>query len=262
MGGTVKKIVKPATTAIGGSLGGIGGAIIGRNAGKELTRGGKRGGGRRSSRSRQMSPAQMRKFTDEQRKVRDRDFSAGLKRGRSLFKSGSLGRVDDARSQEVSDIIDQRRALQQQGIDPRQIEADNFARARTEQAQQRQLLGSQGRLGLQGGAGALALQNLQRQQAENEAQQNLQRTLQNEQLREARLGGLESSIGQAREDELRRQQFNLNQIGRERAGQLSTALGEQQFGAADRGAFQQTQIGQAMADATRAQAAMGGRQKK
>jgi hypothetical protein len=63
------------------------------------------------------------------------------------------------------------------------------------------------------------------------------------------LGQFETSVNQAREDELARQQFNLGQQGKEKYGQLSTELGFASLGVADRGALMQKRIGEAQASA-------------
>ena len=192
--------------------------------------------------------ARTAEIAKQARAFRQADLAQGRKRGEELFGEGSLGRVEAERQQEISDLIERRRA-EAQGFSPEEQEAfrsQNISAIQRAQAgEQRGLRGRQAQLGITGPLAAA--QESQIGQAAQRAQVEAERDLflRNIEARRVGLGGLEQSITGARADELSRQQFNIGQGQREKFGQIGTELGFAGLGVAERQGAAQQAIGQA-----------------
>lgn len=195
---------------------------------------------------RTLSPRQIRK-------ERNTDFAAGLKRGEQFFSEGALGRLNEARSNDLQSIIDQRREQANQGFGAQAFQAAREARlrgmGRSEQAAQRNLSSTLARVGVAGPlAGAQATELMRAQQAQRaQAEQDL--FLQNVAQRQAALGSFESSLSQAEAGDISKQQFNLEQKNRELLGRLGLGLTEAQLGASERAGVRMGDVALASAQA-------------
>jgi hypothetical protein len=169
-----------------------------------------------------------------------RDIDAGQEFGKELLPAGSLGRVDETRSGDISDVIARRRALLggltgEESQAARDIATQNIGRET--QGRSRQLAALQGRAGIRGGLAGAQQAGVLESGAEQRANFERQLLLENRGAQERALGAFEQSVGSAEANELGRQQFNLSQSARERQAQLSTALGIAQLGTAERSAL-------------------------
>jgi hypothetical protein len=179
------------------------------------------------------------------------DIAAGKRIAQDFIPEGSLGRLEEGRSQEIQDLINARRQQfdkenQGEGFSRPELQAQQDVATRNIQRQgqlaQRALRAQQARSGVGGGT---ALAQQQRAMADTSTQQReFQRDLllrqrqaiQEDRDRQAsRLGALETSVSQARANETAVRQFNLDQAARERFGQLSTALTFAGLGSQERG---------------------------
>jgi len=89
------------------------------------------------------------------RAQREMDMLRGEQRGEKLFGEGNLGRIEQARSGDISDILSQRKQQAQQGFGAEEFQAAREQRlqglGRAEQAQLRALRAQQGAMGVRGG---------------------------------------------------------------------------------------------------------------
>lgn len=210
----------------------------------------------------QMSEDQRQQMLlDKARAEREKDMAAGRARGEELYKEGSLGRLEEARAKEIADII-ARRQSESQGFSPEEMEAKRSMAVGDIQNNQaaalRALRGVQGAAGVIGPAAAAQQANLigQSQAARTGVERDL--FLKGVEARRTGLDSLEKSIGGARAEELAKQQFNLEQIAREKMGRIGTELGYAGLGSAERGAVGQQVVGEAAARAA-ANAPRGGK---
>ncbi len=185
------------------------------------------------------------------RKAREKDMAAGAAKGQEYFGEGSLGRVDAARAQEISDVLARRQA-NLQGYTP---EEQNAMRSqalggvqRAQQLAQRQLMGQLGAANLRGGARGGALGNLAAQGLQQQAQVEQGLFANQINQRRAALDQYQNALQGARADELARQQYNQLQGNKERQGRLTTEMGFASMGAGERGAIGQQVAGEYAAD--------------
>lgn len=186
--------------------------------------------------------------------AREADMAKGRARGQELFGEGALGRVQQDRAGEVSDIIAQRKA-QAQGFTPDEQQSMRDNNMRSIQQNQAAALRAQqmnmARSGVRGAVASNQLGSMQRGLQGQLADQERNLFLENINQRRQGLGALEQSTQGARADELARQQYNQAQMGREKAGQLSTEMGMAGLGAGERSAVMQQLSAEQGADAQR-----------
>lgn len=186
--------------------------------------------------------------------AREADMAKGRARGQELFGEGALGRVQQDRAGEVADIIAQRKA-QAQGFTPEEQQSMRDNNMRSIQQNQAAALRAQqmnmARSGVRGAVAANQMGSMQRGLQGQLADQERQLFLENINQRRQGLGALEQSTQGARADELARQQYNQAQMGREKAGQLSTEMGMAGLGAGERSALMQQMSAEQGADAQR-----------
>lgn len=183
----------------------------------------------------------------EAQAAREADMAKGRERGNELFGEGALGRVSAERSADIADVVARRKAALS-GLTPEQQNAlQSQALAGIQQGTQtnlRQLRGIQGAQGIRGGAAAAQQANVLNQGLVQRA--NAERDIFTDNInRQAQaLNSLEGTLQQAEQNELARQQFNLDQGQREKFGQLSTEFGYAGLGSAERGGIAQQAIGE------------------
>lgn len=187
--------------------------------------------------------------------AREADMAKGRARGQELFGEGALGRVQQDRSKEVQDIINKRKQYAE-GFSPEEQQAMRENNMRSIQQNQAAALRAQqmnlARSGVRGAVAANQMGSMQRGLQGQLADQERQLFLENINQRRQGLGALEQSTQGARADELARQQYNLSQLGREKAGQLSTEMGMAGLGAGERSAIMQQMSAEQGAEAQRA----------
>lgn len=186
--------------------------------------------------------------------AREADLTKGRARGQELFADKSLGRVDQDRSAEVADIVARRKA-NLAGFTPEEMNAMQSNQVQSinqaNQGQNRALMAAQARSGVRGAAAIAQQQQALKAQSAQRADLERNLFLENMNQKRSALGEAERSIGGARADELARQQFNLAQMGKEKAAQLSTELGYGQLGAGERSAVMQSMAAQEGGDTQR-----------
>jgi hypothetical protein len=200
----------------------------------------------------------------QQKYYRDQDLAAGQKRGEQIFGSGALGRIDTAPSADMASIIAARRA-NLQGYTPEEMATmqngiDKGVNS-TMSTALRAAKAGQNQAGLN--SGIAAGQNTQVAKAaiasKSDAQQQLM--LNQIQQRRAALDAMSGDVGKSDTLSLQKQQYNQEQANKEKIGQLTTEFGYAGLGAADRSGVMQQVVGQAQADAMKAQAAQSGQKK-
>jgi hypothetical protein len=176
-------------------------------------------------------------------------MSAGKKLAKEFISDGSLGRMQEGRSQEISDLIAERRKAYEAsptgGLSAEELQAQRDQAVnninRTSETARRRLAGAQAQTGVRGATAAS--QQMSAIQAGNTERTNFERDLflrQREALQQdraeqaTRLSALESSVSAARANEEATIKFNLEQAAREKFGQLSTALSYAGLGSQDR----------------------------
>lgn len=200
----------------------------------------------------------------QQKYYRDQDLAQGRARGQEIFSSGSLGRVDAGSSQDVADIIAMRKA-NLQGYTPEEMatlrnQADDEI-GKTMGTALRMAKGAQNQAGLN--SGIAAGQNTQIAKAAISAKAQAEQGLLLDQIskRRAALDALSGDVSNSEKLNLAKQQYNQEQANKEKIGQLTTEFGYAGLGAADRSGVMQQVVGQAQADAMKAQAAKQGGKK-
>lgn len=196
---------------------------------------------------------QFKKQLQAIRDQRNQDLASGRARGNQLFGEGSLGRVDANRSQEVSDIISRRQKEaegftkeEQNAFRDQNLNASNQSLA----GQMRQLRMQQAQSGVRGPVASAQRTKLMSDAQSTNAANERDLFLKNIDARRAGLNSLESSIGNARKDELDRQQFNIGQQNKEKYGQITTELGYGSLGSGEAAAVLQKMAADKNADAT------------
>ena len=203
------------------------------------------------------------KTSEQSRLQRELDLLRGEQRGEQFFGTGALGRVDEGRGSEISDILAQRKQMSQEGLGADVFQAEREARlaglARGEQAQNRQLQSSQAAGGVTGGMAQA--QMLRQQEGQQQSRQSAERQLMLDSAgqKTAALGDLERGTQFAREEELGREKFNLQQNKAELQGRLTSMYGEAALGVSERSA---AGASAAAKEYARASAAAGGGGKK
>lgn len=177
--------------------------------------------------------------------------------GNLIEQPGNLGRVSEARPEEIADLVRRRR----EGLQG--LSSDQYSVARqqmmsqqgaAEQMAQRQLAKQQAISGIQGGMAAKQSSRLAQQLAQQRANQEQQLYLTDVGEKQKALQAYEQTVGGAVQGEQARQVFNLEQQQREQLGrqardltiaQLSQqqALGERQAIAAENYARQMAAAG-------------------
>lgn len=200
----------------------------------------------------------------QQKYYRDQDLAQGRARGEEIFGEGSLGRVSEGNSQDVNDIIAARRA-NLQGYTPEEMatlrnQADDEI-GKTMGTALRIAKGNQNQAGLN--SGIAAGQNTQIAKAAISAKMQAEQGLLLDQISKRReaLTALSGEVGNAEKLNLAKQQYNQEQGNKEKIGGLTTEFGYAGLGAADRSGVMQQVVGQAQADAMKAQAAKQGGKK-
>lgn len=195
--------------------------------------------------------------------AREIDFARGRQRAQEEFGEGALGRIDAGRSQDIQNVIQQRRDIADRGFGAEAFQAAREQAlgglGRQQEAQQRQLQASQAAKGVGGGlaiAQQLALQNQQQQ-----TQQGVERQLFLDEVgqRQQAISGLEQSATAAEGTERAGEQFNLEQRRREILGRITGQFAEAGLGVAERTSARSAE---ASAAAARAAAQSGGGGKK
>ncbi len=193
---------------------------------------------------------------------RDQDLAEGRARGNELFGDRSLGRLEEGRGKEISDLIAERKA-RSAGYTKEEMggmREQNLSQIQQAgQGQERELRIQQARAGVRGPA-ALA-QQAKLMQAQGAQQAGLERELflGNIQRRDQGLNALEESTNKARAEEMARGQFNIGQSQREKFGQLATEMGYGSLGANERGAVMNKIVGENQAAAGLQAAQQGGK---
>lgn len=186
---------------------------------------------------------------------RQQDMAEGLAAGQKMFSSGSLGRIDANSSQDVADIIAQRRQ-QMNGFTPQEMNAyreegvNNINQGL--QTNLRQLRSVQGSNGIRGGMAAGQQAQLLRGAQQAQAQNERDLFLKNIDAKRTGLDKMEQST-------MDREKFNIGQQNKEKFGQQATEFGYAGLGAAERGGIMQQILGQEQADATAQAAANSGK---
>ena len=200
----------------------------------------------------------------QQKYYRDQDLAQGRLRGEQIFGEGSLGRVAEGNSQDVADIIAARKA-NLQGYTPEEMatlrnQADDEI-GKTMGMALRTAKGAQNQAGLN--SGIAAGQNTQIAKAAIQAKAQAEQGLLLDQIskRRAALDSLSGEVANAEKLNLTKQQYNQEQANKEKIGGLTTEFGYAGLGAADRSGVMQQVVGQAQADAMKAQAAKQGGKK-
>lgn len=200
------------------------------------------------------------------------DMSAGKKLANEYIADGSLGRMQEGRSSEISGLIAERRKAYdnspQGGLQAEELQAYRDQAVnninRTSETARRRLAGVQAQTGVSGATAAtqqmsaINAGNAERTTFERDLFLRQREALQQDRSEQAiRLTALESSVGAARANEEATQKFNLEQVAREKFGQLSTALSYAGLGATDRASASAIQSQFAAADAARPVASGG-----
>ena len=179
------------------------------------------------------------------------DMSAGKKLANEFISDGTLGRMQEGRSSEVSDLIAERRKAYEAsptgGLQDEELQAYRDQAVgninKTSETARRRLAGVQAQTGVRGATAAT--QQMSAINAGNAERTTFERDLflkqrdalsQDRSEQAMRLTALESSVSAARSNEESTQKFNLEQIAKEKFGQISTALSFAGLGSADRGA--------------------------
>lgn len=179
------------------------------------------------------------------------DMSAGKKLANEFIADGTLGRMQEGRSTEVADLIAERRKAYEAsptgGLQDEELQAYRDQAVgninKTSETARRRLSGIQANTGVRGATAAT--QQMSAINAGNQERTTFERDLflkQREALQQdraeqsTRFSALESSIESARSNEEATQKFNLEQVAKEKFGQISTALSFAGLGAMDRGA--------------------------
>jgi hypothetical protein len=203
------------------------------------------------------------KRADVSRAHRELDIFRGQQRGQEMFGEGSLGRIEQTRSGDISDILAQRKSQSQEGFGAAEFQAAREQRleglGRAEQAQLRQLRGLQGAQGIRGGLAAGQTMGLMQKQAQERQSAERDLFLREADLKRQALGEYEQSLRGTEADELMRQQYNFENKRRELMGQLTAMYGEAALGVSERGSAASAQAAKEYA---RASAAQGGGGKK
>jgi len=192
-----------------------------------------------------------------------------------IAKRQQMAATAGQRSAGIQDVIGRREASLE-GFTPQEMQAmrenQNLTLDRNQQAAMRALRGSNAASGVRGGVAAaqalklagagqqakaqnerdLFLQNIGQKQQNLGAYESSLRGAETEELNRgaSALNALEASTNAAREEEIKRQTFNIGQSMQERFGKLATELGYGQLGSGQRGA-----IGQQLAAELQAQSA-------
>lgn len=192
---------------------------------------------------------------------RQKDLEEGRKRGEQLFADGSLGRIDQNRSQEIADIVARRKA-NINGFNPEELNA-----LRTNhQVEANQALATalrnqkilQAQSGVRGGLASAQQSQLLKDSNAARIANERELFLKNAEAGRQGLNAYESTINGSRKDELERAMFNLAQGNKEKLGRLGTEFGYGTLGSGDRSSLFQKWASQDMAEATRAAAKQGG----
>ena len=184
---------------------------------------------------------------ERNKKNLEADLAQGRARGQDLFGNEALGRVNAQRSADIADILARRKA-QLEGFTPEEQQAmreqNMGAIFSNQQAGSRDLARQQARSGVRGALGAAQQAAFQQATQGQLADQERQLFLANIAEKRDALGRLEGSQRATEADELARQQFNLGQLGREKAGMLTTEFGYGGLGAQERAAALQQILGE------------------
>lgn len=229
------------------------------------------GGGESEESRKKKQEAERQKMVDNQTDIakryessRESDMAKGRARGQELFGEGKLGRVNEARSADIQDVISRRKAMLE-GYTPDEKAAmrDENIRSmqRQTEGQMRALRGAQAASGVRGATASA--QNVQLAKGQQEQSRQMERDLflKNADAKRAALGAFEQSATGAEANELQRQQYNIGQKNAETQAQLATEFGYANLGAADRAAAAQQASAMYAADAQRAAAAEKGKKK-
>ena len=177
------------------------------------------------------------------------DIAAGRKVGEDYIADGSLGRLQEGRSTEVSDLIAERRkayeAAPPGGLQDEELQAYRDQAVgninKTSETARRRLAGVQAQTGVTGATAAtqqmsaINAGNAERATFERDLFLRQREAMQQDRSEQAvRLTALESSVGAARTNEESTQKFNLEQAAKEKFGQISTALSFAGLGSTDR----------------------------
>jgi len=188
---------------------------------------------------------------------REKDMELGRARGEEFFKEGSLGRLSENRSADISNIVNMRKNIAEKGFGAEAFQKSREAAFsgmdRAQQLQARKLKGMQGSAGLQGGLAGSQQMDLMRQQ-QNE-RQNVERQLflDNIAQRQSQIGASEQSIRSAENQELANKQYNIQQRKDEIMGLLTAQFGEAGMGIQERGQLSQNDLAKDYANAIKNQ---------
>jgi len=195
------------------------------------------------------------------REQRTIDLDRGLERGKKMFGDGSLGRVNEERSDDMKDIVRRKKQIADEGLGAEAFQAARDARTRAlqrmEQMQLRNLKSSQGARGVSGGSAQAQLIDLMGDQGQARIASEQDLLLEDAGFKQQALNDLEGSIGTVEAGELARQKFNLDRVNREKFGQMTTQFGEATIGAADRGAISAERIAKEQAQSAQNQSSGG-----
>jgi hypothetical protein len=190
--------------------------------------------------------------------AREQDMAKGRARGEELFKEGTLGRVRQDRSQDIQDVIAQRRA-NLQGFTPEEQNAMRENNLKTIQQSAagniRALRGQQAASGIRGATAGAQIASAQRASQANVADTERELFLKQMDAKRSALGAFEGSATQAEQNDLARQQYNQDQKNKELMSRISTEFGYANLGSGERAAAatsaSATQASQAQADAAK-----------
>lgn len=178
---------------------------------------------------------------------REQDLASGRKRGEQIFGKQALGRVDEARSASMADILARRQAnlegftADEQGAMRDQNMKQILA---GQQAGVRDLARQQARSGVRGGLASAQQGAMQMAGQGQLADQERQLFLENIAQKRGALDQFEQSQTGAEATELSKKQYNQSQAAKELMGKLSTELGFGSLGASDRASAMQAALGE------------------
>jgi hypothetical protein len=175
------------------------------------------------------------------------DMAAGQARGETLFGGNALGRLNEGRSADVSDILARRQA-NLAGFTPEEQGAmrDQNMKSilQSQQAGSRDLARQQARSGVRGGLASAQQGAMQMAGQGQLADQERQLFLENIAQKRGALDQFEQSQTGAEATERGLQQYNQAQAAKELLGKLSTEMGYGSLGSADRAAAMQSALGE------------------
>lgn len=217
---------------------------------------------RKQMRQAALFEAQERRLQNQYRAARDADLARGKQRGEQIFGNQALGRIDDARSKEIQDILSARKSnLSGFSTEEQQAMRDQNLAAilQGQKAGARDLARQQARAGVRGSIAGAQQQALQTATQGQLADQERQLFLNQIAERRSALDKFEGSQTAAEQSELGRKQFNLSQANKELLGKLSTEMGYGGLGAAERASAVQSVVGDKQLAAAKEAAAAGGK---